>query len=90
MVPDGDAVNLFWIVENDRFPCLFEGSCDISEDGTVQTVGFITWSDGTNDTVLFQATPEPSSMIALGTVLALIGLGARRRNLNRRTAVAAG
>jgi hypothetical protein len=63
-----------------RFP-----ACDIYEDGTVQTIGTITWTDGNTDftdTVKFQsgtAVPEPSSLALLLTgVIAAAGSGIRR------------
>jgi hypothetical protein len=57
----------------------FPTGCGLTEDGTFQAIGTITWSDNTVDTIRFQSdveTPEPSSTLLLVTGLVL--LGARR------------
>jgi hypothetical protein len=55
-------------------PCSDIG-CFTTEDGTVQTLPFIPWSEGTVDTFLFQSdagsevgdTPEPGTLLILVT-----------------------
>ena len=44
--------------------------CQITEDGTVQTIGTVTWTDGTVDTIRFQSdseVPEPSTILLMLT-----------------------
>jgi hypothetical protein len=55
--------------------------CPITEDGTFQTMGTITWSDGTVDTIQFhgETVPEPSSLVLFATGLIGIGLGVKRK-----------
>lgn len=62
--------------------------CALAEDGTIQTLGTIQWSDNTVDTVRFQSdapeVPEPSSIIlVLSGVVGLAGSRARGWSLNR-------
>ena len=64
--------------------CPVPAGCSILENGSVQTLGTITWSDGTVDQIKFQsnveasAVPEPSSLLLL--VAGLMGAaGATRR-----------
>lgn len=60
------------------------GGCQITEDGTVQTAGTVTWSDGTVDTIKFQSdvdpvvVPEPSSMLLLLTGFVALGISKHR------------
>jgi hypothetical protein len=68
-------------------PCspLGVGRCNITEDGTVQTAGTITWTStglpNIVDTIKFQSdvTPEPASMILFGSGLVIAGGFLRRR-----------
>lgn len=59
--------------------------CALTEDGTLQIAGTVTWSDGAVDTIQFQSadsptpTPEPSSLLLLGTGLLGLGGAARRK-----------
>lgn len=68
--------------------CEEVGGCRVTENGVIQTVATLTWSDGTTDTIRFQsdvdgAVPDPSSIVLLATGLlglaGLTALGARRR-----------
>ena len=43
--------------------------CNVREDGKVYTLDTVTWSDGTVDTIKFQSTPEPTSLILLASIL---------------------
>jgi hypothetical protein len=70
--------------------CSVIGGCDTAETGGIQTVGTVTWSDGTVDTIQLQsdvnevpAVPEPSSMFLLISVLAFLSVSIHRV---RRTA----
>jgi hypothetical protein len=63
---------LFFSDATDSFPCAAEIRCQITEDGTVQMAGTITWNDGTVDSIRFQSlepVPEPSYLIVLLTAL---------------------
>jgi hypothetical protein len=52
-----------------------------TEDGAFQTMGTITWSDGTVDTIQFhgETVPEPSSLLLFATGLIGIGLNVKRK-----------
>jgi len=55
------------------------GCCDLTEDGTVQTIGTVTWTDGTVDTIRFQSdseVPEPSTILLM--LAGFAGLGTLR------------
>jgi hypothetical protein len=62
------------------FPCRGEDGCqNVREDGLLYTLDTITWSDGTVDTINFQAIPEPSSLVLVGTcLLGLAGIFGRK------------
>jgi hypothetical protein len=68
--------------------CASVGGCQITEDGTVQTLGTITWSDGTVDTIRVQsdAIPEPASILLLLTGLGLLCM-ARASDVRERAIV---
>jgi PEP-CTERM motif len=67
------------------------GPCTTIEDGTVQTAGTVTWSDGTVDTIKFQsdvneappAVPEPGTLLLFGSGLISIVGFARRKLFTR-------
>jgi hypothetical protein len=66
-------------------PCVIFGlPCQITEDGTVQTLGTVAYSDGTVDTIQFQsgesAVPEPSSIFLSLAVFAVLGISRHRRS----------
>jgi hypothetical protein len=62
--------------------CNSESGCNVRENGLVYTLDTITWSDGTVDTIKFQAIqaiPEPSSLVLVGTcLLGLAGIFKRK------------
>jgi hypothetical protein len=61
------------------FPCSGESDCFVREDGLLYTLDKITWSDGTVDTINFQAIPEPSSLVLVSTcLLGLVGIFRRK------------
>ena len=61
-------------------PCALIGGCSVIEDGTVQTVASITWSDGTTDSIRFQsdvgeaAVPETSPIVLLLVPLVVVAV----------------
>jgi hypothetical protein len=65
--------------------CAHLGGCAITENGLVQTIGTITWSDGTIDTVEFQSgvtgVPEPASLVLLGAGFLGLFLLRRRKQI---------
>jgi len=64
--------------------CALLGGCAIIENGAIQSIGTITWSDGTVDTVEFEsssAVPEPASLVLLGAGFLGLFLLARRKQI---------
>jgi hypothetical protein len=68
-----------WLIQNPVFPCSAESGCNVRENGLLYTLDTITWSDGTVDTINFQAIPEPSSLVLVSTcLLGLAGIFKRK------------
>jgi hypothetical protein len=61
---------------------VFHG-CQITEDGTAQAVGTVSWSDGTFDTIAFRSdateVPEPFMVLPLVGFIAAFGILRHRR-----------
>lgn len=59
--------------------------CTVAEDYAVYTLVDLTYTDGTVDPITFQwiVTPEPTSIILLGTVVFGLGLATRRKFLSK-------
>src|SRR5258708_6392119 len=62
VLPDKKMVSLSMIIQT-TFPCAGEGGCFFLENGALQTIATVTWSDGTIDTIKFQSLPEPSAFV---------------------------
>jgi PEP-CTERM motif-containing protein len=62
--------------------------CNLVEDGTVQPLGTVNWSDSTTDTLQFQSdvsdVPEPSSILLLLTGFAGLRFAKLRRKVAAR------
>jgi len=65
-------------------PCNFflNDTCNLIEGGTVQSLGSLTWSNGTVDTLQFQSaaeTPEPGTLVLFGSgLISLMGFARRK------------
>lgn len=57
--------------------CASVGGCQFTTNGTVQTLGTLTWSDDSTDKIQFQAVPEPSTLTLLSAGL-LAGVLSKR------------
>jgi len=77
ILPNGSVSLSFSSDLNETGPLcatIFHG-CQITEDGTVQPVGSVFWSNGSSDVIAFQSdvdVPEPSSWLLLATAFALL------------------
>jgi hypothetical protein len=72
-IPVGSAYQMFMSIQT-TFPCAGEGGCRVREDGLLYIIDTVTWSDGTVDTIRFQAVPEVSSLAFLATAALLAGI----------------
>jgi hypothetical protein len=87
-LPRGGAPTMRLVFSSDAdppiTPCgVFFGGCQLTEDGSVQTAGTITWFNATTgvttiDTVQFQSdtteVPEPASILLLLAVFVFLGI----------------
>jgi hypothetical protein len=89
-LPGSNSVTLTFLSDADGvvgLPCspFGVGRCNITEDGTVQTAGTITWTKSGSadivDTIKFQSdvVPEPASLMLFGSGLGIAAVFLRRR-----------
>ena len=76
--PDHGAYQMSITIQT-TFPCFTEGGCLVREDALLHTLDTLTWSDGTVDAIVFQSTPEVSSLALLATASLLVGVIVSRR-----------
>ena len=87
--PRGDPCFTFGRAGDEPVDLVFTtcpGEKCIVENGDVQTITTLVWSDGTIDTIEFistEPTPEPSTLLLLCTGMVGVGATGRRRYFSR-------
>jgi hypothetical protein len=83
--PNGSAFIGFGSADDSIIFTYCPGAC-IVENGQVQDITSVEWSDGTIDTIQFQSTepaPEPSTLLLLCTAMFGVGATGRRKYFSR-------